>query len=49
MNQQGMDTRNVITVGIADDFVPHGNTDILKAQQGLDVDSVFAKVRERLQ
>lgn len=47
-NRNGMDTRKVLPVGIADAFVQHGNTAKLKELQGLDVDSVFAKVKERL-
>ena len=48
LHEQGIDTRNVLTIGIADAFVPHGSTDVLKEMQGLDVDSVVAKVKERL-
>ena len=48
LNQNGMDTRKVLTIGIADAFVQHGNTTILKELQGLDVDSITAKVKERL-
>ena len=48
LNQNGMDTRKVLTIGIADAFVQHGNTAILKEMQGLDVDSITAKVKERL-
>ena len=48
LNQNGMDTRKVLTIGIADAFVQHGNTTILKEMQGLDVDSIIAKVKERL-
>ncbi|MBQ2860739.1 MAG: 1-deoxy-D-xylulose-5-phosphate synthase [Peptococcaceae bacterium] len=47
-NQHGMDTRNVITIGIADSFVQHGNTARLKEMQGLDTDSIVAKIKERL-
>lgn len=47
-NQHNMDARNVITIGIEDTFVQHGNTAILKKMQGLDADSIFAKIKERL-
>ena len=47
-NQHGLDTRNVITIGIADSFVQHGNTARLKEMQGLDTDSIVAKIKERL-
>ena len=47
-NQHGMDTRNVMTIGIADSFVQHGNTARLKEMQGLDTDSIVAKIKERL-
>lgn len=47
-NQHGIDARNVLTIGIADSFVQHGNTARLKEMQGLDVESVVAKVKERL-
>ncbi|MBQ5708162.1 MAG: 1-deoxy-D-xylulose-5-phosphate synthase, partial [Peptococcaceae bacterium] len=43
-NQHGIDARNVLTIGIADSFVQHGNTARLKEMQGLDVESVVAKV-----
>ena len=47
-NQHGMDTRNVMTIGIADSFVQHGNTARLKEMQGLDTDSIVTKIKERL-
>ena len=47
-NQHGIDARNVLTIGIADSFVQHGNTARLKEMQRLDVDSVVAKVKERV-
>ena len=47
-NQHGLDTRNVITIGIADSFVQHGNTARLKEMQGLDTDSIVTKIKERL-
>lgn len=47
-NQHGMDTRNVLTIGIADSFVQHGNTARLKEMQGLDTDSIVTKIKERL-
>ena len=47
-NQHGMDTRKVMTIGIADSFVQHGNTARLKEMQGLDTDSIVAKIKERL-
>lgn len=48
LNQHSIDTRKVLMIGIADEFVQHGNTAVLKELQGLDVDSIFAKVKERL-
>ena len=48
LNQHNKDTRNVITIGIADSFVQHGNTARLKELQGLDVESVVMKIKERL-
>ncbi len=47
-NQHGLDTRNVMAIGIADSFVQHGNTARLKEMQGLDTDSIVAKIKERL-
>ncbi|MBO5366777.1 MAG: 1-deoxy-D-xylulose-5-phosphate synthase [Peptococcaceae bacterium] len=47
-NQHGLDTRNVMTIGIADSFVQHGNTARLKEMQGLDTDSIVTKIKERL-
>ena len=49
MNQNNLPGNNVLTIGIADTFVQHGNTATLKEMQGLDTDSIFAKVKERLQ
>lgn len=48
LNQHNIDTRKVLPIGIADRFVPHGNTEKLKALQGLDAESIFAKIKERL-
>ena len=48
LNQHNKDTRNVITIGIADSFVQHGNTARLKEMQGLDAEHVVMKIKERL-
>ena len=38
-------TGKVITVNIPDEYVEHGNVDILKKVIGIDKDSVLAKIR----
>ena len=43
-----MDSRCVVRIGIGDEFVPHGKTELLKQLAGLDADSVVAKVKEKL-
>lgn len=48
LNQHGADTSKVLRIGIGDEFVPHGKTDLLKQLAGLDADSVAAKVKECL-
>ncbi len=49
LNQHSVDSSNVLCIGIGDEFVAHGKTDLLKQLAGLDADSVTAKVKERLQ
>ncbi|MBQ2119348.1 MAG: 1-deoxy-D-xylulose-5-phosphate synthase, partial [Peptococcaceae bacterium] len=48
LNQNSMDSRCVVRIGIGDEFVPHGKTELLKQLAGLDADSVVAKVKEKL-
>ena len=48
LNQNGLDSSHVVRIGIGDEFVPHGKTDLLKQLAGLDADSVAAKVKEKL-
>ena len=48
LNQNSMDSRRVVRIGIGDEFVPHGKTELLKQLAGLDADSVVAKVKEKL-
>ncbi len=49
LNQYGVDSSKVLRIGIGDEFVPHGKTELLKQLAGLDADHVAAKVKERLQ
>ena len=37
----------VCTIGISDDYVEHGNVDILRRESGVDRDSIIAKVLNR--
>ncbi|MBO7600408.1 MAG: 1-deoxy-D-xylulose-5-phosphate synthase, partial [Lachnospiraceae bacterium] len=39
---------DIITVAIPDEFVEHGNVDILKKAVGIDEESVLLKIREKL-
>ena len=36
----------ILTIAIKDQFVPHGNTDILKMELGLDAPSIAEKIIE---
>ncbi len=49
LNQHSVDSSRVLCIGIGDEFIPHGKTDLLKQLAGLDADSVVARMRERLQ
>jgi 1-deoxy-D-xylulose-5-phosphate synthase len=48
LNQNSLDSSRVVRIGIGDEFVPHGKTELLKQLAGLDADSVVAKVKEKL-
>ena len=48
LNKNNVDSSHVLRIGIGDEFVPHGKTDLLKQLAGLDADSVAAKVKECL-
>ncbi|MBR2627959.1 MAG: 1-deoxy-D-xylulose-5-phosphate synthase, partial [Peptococcaceae bacterium] len=48
LNKNNVNSSHVLRIGIGDEFVPHGKTDLLKQLAGLDADSVAAKVKECL-
>ena len=48
LNQHGADTSRVLRMGIGDEFVPHGRTDLLKQLAGLDADGIVQNVKARL-
>jgi len=47
-NAAGLDTRNVVRLGLPDRFVEHGERDELLASLGLDVDGIAGAVRTAL-
>ena len=49
LNQRGCAIGSVLRIGVADDFVPHGNTALLKQLAGLDVDTIVQKIGQRLE
>ena len=44
-NAAGLDTRNIVRLGIPDRFVEHGERGELLAELGLDVDGICRAVR----
>ena len=48
LNQHGADTSHVLRMGIGDEYVPHGRTDLLKQLAGLDADGIVQNVKARL-
>ena len=48
LNQEQVNSSNVLRIGIGDEFVPHGNTELLKQLAGLDVQSITEKISSRL-
>jgi 1-deoxy-D-xylulose-5-phosphate synthase len=47
-NESGLDTRNIVRLGIPDRFVEHGERGELLAELGLDVDGICRAVRRAL-
>src|SRR5256885_8080133 len=48
-NGAGLDTRNIVRLGIPDRFIEHAERSELLADLGLDVDGIYATVRGRLE
>lgn len=50
--REAIDTRNLkvrqLLVALPDDYVEHGNVDILKREVGIDADTITAKIRKEL-
>ena len=44
----GYEHVKVLTIAIPDEYVEHGNVELLKKEIGLDVDSITAKIKECL-
>ena len=49
LNREQVNSSNVLRIGIGDEFVPHGNTELLKQLAGLDVQSITEKISSRLE
>lgn len=47
VNEQSLDVR-VLPIGIPDEYVEHGNVDILKAEIGIDADTICNKILEAI-
>ena len=41
-------TNKLLMVGIPDDYVEHGNVDLLRKEIGIDADSIVARIKEAL-
>ena len=48
-NAAGLDTRNIVRLGMPDRFVEHGERNELLADLGLDVDGIANSVRQALE
>ncbi len=49
LNAAGMDSSNVLRIGIGDEFVPHGKTDLLKELAGLDAAHIAQAIKQRME
>lgn len=49
LNAAGLDSSNVLRIGISDEFVPHGKTDLLKEQAGLDAAHIAQTIQKRME
>src|SRR5262249_27520795 len=47
-NSAGLDTRNVVRLGLPDKFIEHGERSELLAELGLDVNGICSTIRSRL-
>lgn len=41
--------KHILNIALPDTYVEHGNVDILKKELGIDADSVYLKIKERIQ
>lgn len=48
LNEQGANVGQVLRIGIDDEFVPHGKTELLKSLVGLDARSIVDKIKTAL-
>lgn len=46
LNDNGVDTSNLMRIGIGDEFVPHGDTKLLKEKAGLDAPHIIEKIKQ---
>src|SRR4029077_10068416 len=49
VNSAGLDTRNIVRLGIPDRFIEHGERPELFADLGLDVNGIAATIRQALE
>lgn len=49
LNEHSMDSSRVLRIGIGDQFVPHGKTELLKELAGLDAAHVTEKIKAELE
>jgi 1-deoxy-D-xylulose-5-phosphate synthase len=47
-NEEGLDTRHIVRLGLPDRFVEHGERSELLTELGLDVDGICSSVRRAL-
>ena len=48
VDEQNLDV-DVMTIALPDEYVEHGNVDILRKEVGIDVDSICRRIEEKLQ
>ena len=48
-NHCGMDSSKLLRIGIGDDFVPHGKTELLKQLSGLDAAHIVEAIRQHME
>lgn len=47
-NEEGLDGRKILRIGLEDEFVVHGSTERLKELAGLTSEAIYQKVKQRL-